>query len=180
MERDTKTVIIFGSSRGDGNTRRVVDEVIRRTGFDMINLQDHEIGYFEYDFKNKGDDFIPIMENVVANYDTIIFATPVYWYTMSAILKTFFDRFSDLVRDRKDIGRQLRGMNMAMISTGHIDDLGDGFSLPFTRSAEYLGMNYLGEMHSWVNADGTLPEVVLERIDRFKEVLGVQRSASVG
>jgi len=162
-----KTVIIFGSSRGDGNTRKIVEEILSKSEFDMINLQDHDISYFEYDFKNKGDDFIPMMERVVEDYDTIVFATPVYWYTMSAIMKTFFDRFSDLVRDRKDIGRQLRGMNMAMISTGHADDLGEGFNLPFTRSANYLGMNYLGDMHSWVNEDGSLPKKVEDSITRF-------------
>jgi multimeric flavodoxin WrbA len=44
--------------------------------------------------------------------------TPVYWYTMSGIMKVFFDRFSDLLRIEKDLGRKLRGKSMAVISCG--------------------------------------------------------------
>lgn len=111
-----KTVIIQASSKSNGNTNRVINYLNSNNSFDVIDLKTKNIGVFEYDFSNANDDFIPVMEEVINNYDTIVFATPVYWYTMSATLKIFFDRLSDLLKYKKDLGRLLRGKNMAMIS----------------------------------------------------------------
>ncbi len=93
------------------------------------------------------------MTRVIETYDTIIFATPVYWYSMSGILKVFFDRISDLLRIHKDTGRALRGKNMAMVSCSNHDDLVDGFSTPFKESSNYLEMNYLGDIHTFIEND---------------------------
>jgi hypothetical protein len=74
-----KHIIIFGSSRSDGNTRKIIDEIIRDHSLTFIDLNDFEITPFDYEHKNKGDDFIPLIEKIM-NYDTMIIATPVYWY----------------------------------------------------------------------------------------------------
>ncbi len=49
------------------------------------------------------------MNDIVDKYDVLIFATPVYWYSMSGIMKVFFDRITDLLTIKKDIGRKLKG-----------------------------------------------------------------------
>ena len=103
--------------------------------------------------KNQNDDFLDLFTTIIDNYNTIIFATPVYWYSMSGILKVFFDRISDVLRVHKNTGRRLRGKNMAMISTSNHDDLKTGFSMPFVESADYLGMVYLGDIHTYIRDD---------------------------
>ncbi len=133
------------------------------TGFDLVDLNQREINYFDYDFKNE-DDFEVIFKNMVQNYQTIVLATPVYWYTMSGIMKVFLDRISDYLYKEKDFGRMLRGKEMAMISCSNDDDRVDEFSLPFSRSATYLGMEYLGDIHAWVN-NKELSLEVKEKID---------------
>lgn len=138
----TKTVIIQGSSRSTGNTNKIINHINSSCNFDVIDLYDKNINHFDYEFNNKTDDFIPLIKNVLEKYDTIIFATPVYWYSMGGILKVFFDRLSDLLFVEKDLGRKLRGKNMAMISCGSEPDLKDGFSMPFIESANYLGMHF--------------------------------------
>ena len=45
----------------------------------------------------------------VTEYDIIVLATHVYWYSMSAIMKKFIERLSDLLHLRKDIEYKLRG-----------------------------------------------------------------------
>lgn len=147
-------VIIQASARSAGNTGKVVDYVNRQIGFDVVDLNEKDVGHFDYDFKNSGDDFVPLMEHVIENHETIVFATPVYWYSMSGILKSFFDRFTDLLRKEKDLGRKLRGKNMAMISCGSDPNLPDWFKMPFVETAGYLGMNYLGDAHAWVDESG--------------------------
>lgn len=165
-----KTIIIFGSSRSDGNTRKVLDFIIQKNNWKVIDLNDLKIGYYSYNYIHKNDDFIPTAKYIVDNYDTIIFATPVYWYTMSAIMKTFFDRISDLLRNEEIvIGRKFRGKNMAVVSCSG-EDLVDGFYMPFKESANYLGMNYLGEVHTWLDESGeNVAKKCMKNIDAFLE-----------
>jgi len=165
-----KTVIIQGSSRSGGDTNKIVNYMASKNPIDVIDLYTKNIGHYDYDYKNQDDDFIELINNVINNYDTIIFATPVYWYSMSGVLKVFFDRISDILRIHKDTGRQLRGKNMAMISTSNQDDLIGGFNMPFVESAKYLGMNYLGDIHTYVENDVISDEVKL-RVDSFTETI---------
>ncbi|APG64011.1 FMN reductase [Tenacibaculum todarodis] len=165
-----KTVIIQGSSNSFGNTHKVVNYLNKDKKFDVIDLKTKNIGAFEYDFSNANDDFLPLMENIIANYDTIIFATPVYWYTMSGMLKDFFDRMSDLLHYKKELGRQLRGKNMAMLSNSAGNDRRNGFEMPFVESAKYLGMNYLGDTHAFFNGK-EISENAKKQINDFRKLI---------
>lgn len=164
-----KTVIIQGSSKSLGNTHKIISYLNKDNAFDIIDLKTKNIGGFEYDFSNADDDFLPLMEEIIAKYDTIIFATPVYWYAMSGTLKHFFDRMSDLLHYKKNLGRQLRGKKMAMISNSGENDLKTGFTMPFIESANYLGMQYLGDIHTWFSGD-EIAEEAKKRIDSFKKL----------
>lgn len=138
---------------------------------DIIDLNDYRVGYFDYNFKNKDDDFIAIMKRVV-EYKTIVFASPIYWYSMSAQLKTFFDRISDLLFEgKKDLGRKLRGMNMAVISCSSDEKIIEGFEMPFKESAGYLGMHYKGHLHTWVDEDSKVSKKVQTNLKSFSEMI---------
>lgn len=160
------TVIIQASSRSHGNTNRIIQFLLQHADFDFIDLKEYQIGHYDYKHSNRNDDFIPLAKQIVEKYDTIIFATPVYWYAMSGILKVFFDRITDLLKIEKEIGRQFRGKNMAMISCGSEEALNEGFEIPFSESADYLGMQYLGAVHTWVEED-IIPEKVTRRLLDF-------------
>ncbi len=159
-------VILQASSRSNGDTNRIINYINSKSQYDIIDLKNKNINHFDYDFKNVDDDFIDLMINITKKYDTIIFATPVYWYSMSGILKVFFDRLSDLLKTHKVLGRKLRGKNMAMISCSNSNDLKEGFTMPFVESANYLGMQYLGDIHTWVEND-LIPPKVKTIIDKF-------------
>lgn len=147
----SKSVIIVGSSRKNGNTTRIVSEISSQFNIEVVNLSDYVFSYYDYESKNRNDDFFELVKEIIEKYDTLIFATPVYWYSMSGIMKVFFDRFSDLIRIEKETGRKLRGKNMAVISNSHESEIDYDFYIPFKKSADYLGMNYLGQKH--FNAD---------------------------
>ncbi|GGK70017.1 flavodoxin family protein [Rufibacter glacialis] len=142
-----KGIIILGSSNSYGSTQKIASLVSQKTGFPIIDLKTKHIGEFDYTFKNRGDDFLPLLKQIVENYQIIVFATPVYWYSMSGIMKTFFDRISDCLMTEKETGRKLRGMEMAVISCGCDAKLKDGFYMPFQETAHYLGMTYKADMY---------------------------------
>ncbi|KAF2515859.1 flavodoxin family protein [Flavobacterium zhairuonense] len=144
---ENKTVIILGSSRKNGNTTKIVDEISKEHHIDVVNLSDYNISYYDYESKNIDDDFLPLIRRILEEYDTLIFATPVYWYNMSGIMKVFFDRISDLIRIEKETGRKLRGKKIGVITNSHDNEIEDSFYIPFQKSADYLGMKYLGHAH---------------------------------
>jgi len=142
-----KKVIILGSARKNGNTTRIVDEISKESGIDVIDLSNYNISHYDYESKNIEDDFLPLIRRILEEYDTLIFATPVYWYNMSGIMKVFFDRFSDLIRIEKETGRKLRGKKIGVISNSHDNEIEESFYIPFKKTADYLGMEYLGHAH---------------------------------
>lgn len=137
-----KQIIIFGSSRSFGNTRAAINQVLGKTSVDIVDLNNFNISPFDYEHKNAGDDFIPLIEKIIG-YDTFVIATPVYWYSMSTQHKIFFDRFSDLLKIRKDLGRRLRGKNLFVVASFH-SSYPKGFEVLFEQMCDYLGMNYWG------------------------------------
>lgn len=143
-----KTIIIIGSARRNGDTVKITQFVQEKTNWEVINLSDYNISHYDYEHKNATDDFLPLMDKIVEQYDRFVFATPVYWYSMSGIMKVFFDRFTDLVSIRKDLGRALKGKQMSVISSSGGDNLGKQFWLPFARSAEYLEMIFIQGLHT--------------------------------
>lgn len=161
-----RKLVILGSARSEGDTSKVVDALILKSDCDVIDLNDYKFSYYDYNHKNRNDDFIPLVKSAVEKYDMIIFATPVYWYSMSAVMKVFFDRLSDLITIEKELGRKLRGKNMAALSCSVGGNLGEAFWLPFRHTAEYLGMNFLGSFHNVTVEDEPLT-VDLVGLEKF-------------
>lgn len=164
-----KPVIIQGSARSVGNTNTIVKLLQSQLACDIIDLNDFIIRQYDYEYMNKDDDFLPLMRRIVENYDMLIFATPVYWYSMSGIMKAFFDRISDCLDIEKDTGRKLRGKSMALISVSGDAERFDCLAEPFRLSAGYLGMNWFGDIHTWVGSE--MEEKVVERVRNFGERL---------
>ncbi len=162
-----QALIILGSSRSKGNTRQLVDAIFQGKKHDLIDLNEYNINYYTYDNLHTNDDFLALAERMV-QYEYIIFATPVYWYSMSAILKTFFDRMTDLVTIRKELGRALKNKTLHSISCGSEDDLPEGFTVPFEATAVYLDMKYGGHLHGWLER-GEVPPEVREKMATFVE-----------
>ena len=119
-----------------------------------------------YEQENQTDDFLPIIQSIIAEYDVLFFATPVYWYAMSGLLKTFMDRLTDCVTTEKSIGRNLKGKYLASLSCGSDAEEVVGFHTPFELSAAYLDMQYIGAVHTWI-AEEDIETEVLERIEDF-------------
>lgn len=141
-----KIAIILGSSRVDGNTHSLVKLFMKHQPSDLFDLKDYSISAFDYHHQNKNDDFLGLIK-VLRNYDKLIFATPVYWYSMSAQMKVFFDRISDLLTIEKSLGRALNGKFCSVLATGSDESVPECFVAPFQLSADYLGMKFISAFY---------------------------------
>jgi multimeric flavodoxin WrbA len=150
-----KIVVIIGSSKKHGATRKAVDEMSDLLDFEVIDLNDYNISYYDYENNNKGDNYIELMKELIEKYDVFIFATPVYWYSMSGIMKVFFDRLTDLITIEKNTGRKLKGKSMAVVSSSNGNNLANSFWLPFSETANYLNINFIGGVHTIENEDNS-------------------------
>jgi hypothetical protein len=59
---------------------------------------------------------------------------------------------------------------MALISCASESEMIEEFPMPFKRSADYLGMKYLGNVHGFIK-DGALPLEVKNDIRRFVDII---------
>lgn len=164
-----KPFVIFGSSRGDGETLKAVQEVIKGKNIDIVDLQKLNIGYYDYSGGNRHDDFIPLAERMI-EHNPLILASPIYWYSVSALMKTFIDRWSDLISIRKDLGRKLAGKDLFLV-TSYAGEVPRNFEDPMKLTCQYLDMHYRGCYYHYSGPDKIEQEKNKERAAQFIQTL---------
>lgn len=164
------SIILIGSSRSFGETRKAVEQVIETTdSIPIIDLNTLKILPYDYEYKNQQDDYLFTIEQVV-KHDLIVLATPVYWYTMSAQMKIFIDRLSDLLDIRKDIGRKLRGKQVFVIASFNTS-LPKGFEEPFIQTCDYMGIHYKGCSFIYAGDNATLKSQNEAQIQKARKII---------
>lgn len=128
---------VTSSPRQNGTSTYLAERVIeklRRAGatVEQINIRDLHIGpcracdacrQSNSRFCVMADDMKPLYNKLVAS-DAILLATPVYWFTVSAQLKLFIDRFYGLNNAETKI---LKGKKIGIIlAYGDVDVYGSG------------------------------------------------------
>lgn len=101
------------------------------------------------------DDFGDIVQRMLAHRQ-ILLATPVYWYAMSRIMKSFFDRLTDLLtsNDPAGRGRALAGHKLWLLAVGTDPHLPEGFEVPYVSTARYLDMEWGGSCYCRTAEEG--------------------------
>jgi multimeric flavodoxin WrbA len=136
-----RPLAVCASARVDGNTTQALHHFFG-TQLQEVHLCQMNLTPYDYAYRNKDDDFLPLMRTLV-DHDPIILATPVYWYTMSASLKIFFDRMTDLMYHHKDLLAQTKGKRVAVVvSTSHPKP--EEFANPIIATCQYLDWSYQG------------------------------------
>ena len=138
---------ILGSSRSDGNTAALVRAVFSQLDdAALVDLNGLSVAPYDYDHRHEGDDFAPLA-HAMAKARAIVFASPVYWYSMSAPMKTFFDRLTDLTEPHKPLGKALAGKTAFLIATGASPAPPAAFEYPFAQTARYFNMRWGGTLY---------------------------------
>ena len=143
-----KPLVILGSARGDGDTRKLIDMVFGDSPYDMVDLLDYQIAPYNYrEIYTEEDQFLEVA-NRLYEYSAIVFATPVYWYAMSGQMKIFFDRITDLLHTKEELRAKLKGKKIFVLAVSASPQLPEGFEYPFAETATYLNMEFGGSYFS--------------------------------
>lgn len=138
-------IIINGSHQLNGNTSRLIQQLFPNTS--SLNLLDYNIEIYNYnETYSDCDQFISIIEEII-QYEEIIFATPVYWYAMSSLMKIFFDRITDLLHSNNQLGYQLKNKNIQVVTSSNGNHLDEIFFEPFKETCKYLEMHFIKGSH---------------------------------
>jgi multimeric flavodoxin WrbA len=129
-----RIVFVQGSPRKNGNTRAVAAIAMasaKENGaevyeIDVINLSFKEPGCVGCQKCQQSEAFVCAFNDEVAQnvatlpeYDVIVLATPLYWWSYSAQLKIFIDRMYSLSKlsDPENYQSLLAGKTLALIAT---------------------------------------------------------------
>lgn len=156
-------MVIVGSSRKNSDTLAFVHSVFDELPYKLMDLLDYTILHYDYDHTYSADDQFEQIIKEFLKHKTIVFATPVYWYSMSGLMKVFFDRLTDLTTIQKEWGKLLKG-KCVVVAVGADEHLPEGFELPFKLTAEYLDMEYWGSIY-----DSTLVPKSKEEFERSRK-----------
>lgn len=163
-------LIILGSARKNSDTQKLVELVFEGAAYELIDLLDHSISHYNYKEEYPDtDEFLTIVEQML-QHNVIVFATPVYWYSMSGYMKVFFDRLTDIVSSQKHLGRKLKGKKVALLSVSNSNELPEGFEIPFRDTAIYLDMEYLGCFFSPSKESSSSPTIKEKASDWLKGI----------
>ncbi|TDN38121.1 NADPH-dependent oxidoreductase [Hymenobacter sp. UV11] len=140
-------LVLLASARSAGHTAALVRHVFAPADCVVTDLLAMSLAPYSYTgHYPPGDAFSELTRQLLA-HETLVLATPVYWYAMSGLLKTFFDRLTDLTTRDKSLGRQLRGKRVLLLATGTDAALPPGFEEPFRRTARYFDMAFGGSLY---------------------------------
>jgi multimeric flavodoxin WrbA len=145
--------VIYGSTRKNGNTEELTEIAIQDLEVEKIYLRNYEIKpihdqrHVDSGFSPVEDDYDYLIDRMM-NHDTLIFATPIYWYSMSGLMKNFVDRWSQTMRDPKFPGfkEQLGTKKAYVIAVGGDNPRLKGLPLiqQFNYTFEFMGISFEG------------------------------------
>ena len=150
-----KLTAFLGSPRAGGNTDILTEHVLQ--GAQDAGLETRAIALRKLEIRpctgcdkcwRKGrpcifDDDMGQLYDAIAGSDVLLFATPVYWYAPTAIMKAFMDR---LVVFNRPQGRALIKGKDAILVTAYEEDrpeAAEPLVRMFELSFDYLGLRFI-------------------------------------
>ncbi|MBF8970002.1 NAD(P)H-dependent oxidoreductase [Streptococcus sp. NLN76] len=131
------TLFINGSPNKNGNTVKLAKKVLGDEGYESLHLVDYKI--YDYGQEFPDDQFQEVVEKVF-QADHVVIGSPVYWHSMSGMIRNFLDRQYEVVEDQL-MGKELTFLFQGAAPTQQILDMAE---YTMTRYAGLYGMHYRG------------------------------------
>lgn len=144
--------ILMGSPRLNGNTARLVNAFTGGISFqhkvDVVNAEKLNIGPCtgcNSCFKNEGhkcfqSDDMEMVYELLSKTDVLVVATPVYFYGISAQLKTLIDRLHNPVRDSFRISK----MALLAVGAASLPKMFDSILMQYQLCLDFFHLEDLG------------------------------------
>lgn len=99
----SKILFMNASPNKDGATNQIAEKLLKNKEYTKMQMSDYDVSQYG---AVRDNDQIKNMLNIIKDYDTLVIGTPVYFYTVSGILKTFIDRLyllkeADVLKGKK-------------------------------------------------------------------------------
>lgn len=163
----SEVLVLYGSSRASSNTELLTKKAIAGVNVKEVYLREFTIKpivdgrHAEHGFDDVDDDYNTIIKQVEQS-DIILFSTPIYWYSMSGLMKNFVDRWSQTLRDPKfpDFKENMSRKKAYVLAIGGDQPRIKGLALidQFRWIFEFVGMSFGG----YIIGQGNKPNEVLQ------------------
>lgn len=173
--------VLYGSSRANGNTELLTEHVIKDLHVKKLFLKDYLIKdiidqrHEENGFDPVDDDYDKVIDSVLES-DIIIFATPIYWYGMSGIMKSFVDRWSQTVRDTRypEFKSKMAKKTAYVIAVGGDEPKTKGLPLihQFSYICNFIGLDFQG----YILGKGVKPNDILLDKEALNNAVNLRES----
>jgi multimeric flavodoxin WrbA len=159
--------VIYGGTRPNGNTEFLTEQALHGLDIERIYLNRYHIQPivdYRHDaggFPNVNDDHSTVID-LILQHDILIFATPIYWYSMSGTMKNFIDRWSQSLRDAKypNLKQQLAAKKAYVIAVGGDHPTVKG--LPMIQQFQYI-FDFMGtSFEGYILGKGSKPGDIKE------------------
>ncbi|TGB04906.1 flavodoxin family protein [Halobacillus salinus] len=177
-----KIAILDGGGRRDGNTQTLTERVVDGIEVSRFGLKEYDIHaisderHEEDGFHAVDDDYDALMTEVM-KHDVILFATPIYWYSMTATMKGFIDRWSQSMRQPKfaDFREQMAEKKAFVVAVGGDNPYVKGLPMiqQFANIFEFVHLPFEGYILGKAHRPGDIldDESALYAADRLHQKL---------
>lgn len=131
-------LFVNGSPNKNGNTALLAAKLLKGKDYETINMVDYKL--YGYGQKFKDDQFVEIVDKMKAS-STIIIGSPLYWHSMSGMIRNLIDRFYGPVEEGSFKGRKLVFLFQGAAPEKWMLENGN---YTMERFAFIYGMDYLG------------------------------------
>ncbi|MED3552975.1 flavodoxin family protein [Cytobacillus praedii] len=172
--------VLDGGTRPNGNTEILTNHAIQGINAEIIYLKDYQIHpiidmrHSPEGFQDRNDDYNSIIDRILP-HEILIFSTPIYWYSMSGIMKNFIDRWSQTLRDPNypDFKRKMAAKKAFVFAVGGDDPTIKGLPMiqQFKYIFDFVGMEFAG----YIIGNGNKPEDIYQDIEALFKAEQIQK-----
>lgn len=156
------SLLITASSREHSNSRLLAHRVLAEMEYRTSDLRQQHIAdvvdhRFDATWPVVKDDFTKIMR-MWEEADIIVLASPVYWYSVSARLSRFIERWSECLRHDSQFRKQMRTKLLALFLVGGDNPRVQGRIIvqQFRYIANFSGINFAGYVIGRADRPGSI------------------------
>ena len=177
----SRIVVLAGSPRKNGNTDRLADAFVKGASdyhdVEVISVHDYKVSPCSgcnTCFSSAGhacvqNDDMQLIYNKLSKADTVIIASPVYFYGISAQLKAVIDRLHNPIRNEFAIRR----LGLILVGAATLPELFDAIITQYRLTLNFFHLEDAGMvLVRGAREKGDVREEDLEKAFRFGQSLG--------